>query len=293
MTVASGLGLVLSVAMAWPAVDFVLFAMTSLATVYLSLMMGTWAAEAHGRLEAHRHAIQAQQLAEHADRVGRLRTGLTGMLALRHDQRTLMQSMALELDELDAVVTEPSSRAALSELQLTFRRLRTLVVEGGQATLEPESELELVPVSVRDAAADGARVVEAARVTLSMTISPALPAVLVRGGPVALGRVLLNVLVNASEGDGGPRKPTRVDLSASLDETGRRVVVRVCDDGPGFPPGVLSRRAPFQTTKAHGSGLGLITAESYVRASGGELTLRNPSEGGAEVTLLLLAEGPR
>jgi nitrogen fixation/metabolism regulation signal transduction histidine kinase len=68
-----------------------------------------------------------------------------------------------------------------------------------------------------------------------------------------------------------------------------RLTVR--DNGPGFPPQILSRAfEPYVTTKAKGTGLGLAIVKKIVDDHGGEIRLG--SDHGGEVSIWLpLAEG--
>lgn len=65
-----------------------------------------------------------------------------------------------------------------------------------------------------------------------------------------------------------------------------RVVIRVCDEGPGFTREVRERLfEPFFTTKAHGTGLGLASCMTIMKAHSGGIEV--PLEGSAEVVLWL------
>jgi nitrogen fixation/metabolism regulation signal transduction histidine kinase len=68
----------------------------------------------------------------------------------------------------------------------------------------------------------------------------------------------------------------------------RRVLLVVADNGPGFPPQILSRAfEPYVTTKAKGTGLGLAIVKKIIDEHHGEVMLANRSGGGAEITLRL------
>ena len=140
--------------------------------------------------------------------------------------------------------------------------------------------------------ADVAQVVNAAtqvaRRRFPLTrVECAAPAVKVQmvGGERALLQVVFNLLSNACEG-AGSRKAANVRLEGSVEA--RRMTLRVDDDGPGFLPELLtSGTTLIPSTKAGGSGMGLMLVSELVTASGGRLELRNGAEGGASVTLQL------
>ena len=64
----------------------------------------------------------------------------------------------------------------------------------------------------------------------------------------------------------------------------------VFDDGPGMPPEVLRRIfQPFYTTKDHGSGLGISTAQKVFDAHSGSLDVRSIPGAGTHFTVRLPA----
>ena len=96
---------------------------------------------------------------------------------------------------------------------------------------------------------------------------------------------LLNVLTNAIEASAAGGR-VRVDLQ----RTGAEARVRVVDQGPGLPAtGRVG--TPYFTTKANGTGLGIVVATSALRDHGGTLTLANNDDRGATATLSIPLEG--
>lgn len=90
------------------------------------------------------------------------------------------------------------------------------------------------------------------------------------------------LLHNAGQFGGGQT----VDVTVA--EEDGRAVVEIRDRGPGFTPEALEKAHDlFYTTTESGLGLGIPFARKIVESLGGDVELRNPSDGGAEVRLSL------
>lgn len=99
----------------------------------------------------------------------------------------------------------------------------------------------------------------------------------VLGEPQALQQLALNLIRNGLEATGAMGR-VRIALRAA--EDGRRVLLQVLDDGPGFPPEVL--REPFarrSSAKPGGMGIGLILVRWIAERHGGALSLANGPRG--------------
>jgi len=92
-----------------------------------------------------------------------------------------------------------------------------------------------------------------------------------------------NVLDNAAEA--APQ--AAVVLLARCE--GGTLVLRVQDEGPGFPPAMLERFGkPYQSSKGRpGSGLGLFLSVNVARTLGGHIEASNRAGRGAEVVIRL------
>jgi C4-dicarboxylate-specific signal transduction histidine kinase len=119
------------------------------------------------------------------------------------------------------------------------------------------------------------RAVEPMVVAWSLGAQP-LPAE-IAGGEPALLRLVLNLLVNAQQGD-GERGARHAEVRLSANETGApRIAVQ--DDGPGFAAAGIS-------PKRSGTGHGLPIVLSIARASGGSVESGDNTRG-AWVTISL------
>jgi two-component system, NtrC family, nitrogen regulation sensor histidine kinase GlnL len=122
-------------------------------------------------------------------------------------------------------------------------------------------------------------------IVIEQSFDPSLPTVM--GDSVALERVFLNLIRNAREsleginGTGTSIRPAMIRLRTAmethfrLNSRGRRrqfLRVEVSDNGRGMAPGELKQLfTPFFTTKAAGTGLGLVLSQRIVVLHGGKL----------------------
>lgn len=101
---------------------------------------------------------------------------------------------------------------------------------------------------------------------------------LIRSHHTALTRVFANLFRNTAQA----RPDARVRVSYFWDAQQLACVVE--DDGPGFPPDVLTQSSSIQSAGTH---LGLLLVASVIESSGGAVELRNAEWGGARVVLRL------
>jgi signal transduction histidine kinase len=101
------------------------------------------------------------------------------------------------------------------------------------------------------------------------------------------GQIAANLVANALDAVG---PAGRVTVVAGCDGDAFRLVVS--DDGPGMDAATLERvQAPFVTTKAHGTGLGLPLARRLAEAHGGTLVLESIPGSGTRATVTLPVSG--
>lgn len=153
---------------------------------------------------------------------------------------------------------------------------------------KPDEPLKVF--SVADAVAGALQVAEtrlnASGHAVRVDLATDLP--MVRGGPVRLQQVIVNLLSNAADAMDG--RDGEIELAVRRE--GDEVVMTVRDHGPGVAAAIADRIFdPFFTTKTVGSGLGLGLSISYniMQDFGGDLRAANHPEGGAIFSVVLQA----
>jgi C4-dicarboxylate-specific signal transduction histidine kinase len=115
----------------------------------------------------------------------------------------------------------------------------------------------------------------------------------VRGNPIQLEQVFINLLTNARDALGAvPEENRRIRIVSSLERDRIRIVFQ--DTGPGIPADIAPRVFdPFFTTKevGTGTGLGLSITYSIVKEHGGDISLSPTPGGGATFTVEVPVSG--
>ncbi|MGI8734730.1 MAG: sensor histidine kinase [Pyrinomonadaceae bacterium] len=110
------------------------------------------------------------------------------------------------------------------------------------------------------------------------------PELMIKGDDAQLEQLLINLIRNAV--DASMETGGSVGVGWSQDN-GQQVEVWVRDEGPGLG-NTANLFVPFFTTKAKGSGIGLVLSRQIAEAHGGTLTLENrPAARGCEALLRL------
>jgi nitrogen fixation/metabolism regulation signal transduction histidine kinase len=108
------------------------------------------------------------------------------------------------------------------------------------------------------------------------------PDLVIRGDNVQLEQLLINLVRNAVDAS----LETGGAVEVGWVQKNNHVEVWIRDEGPGLA-NTANLFVPFFTTKASGSGIGLVLSRQIAEAHGGTLTLENRSEVGCEATLRL------
>ncbi len=116
----------------------------------------------------------------------------------------------------------------------------------------------------------------------------------VAADPTKLGRLLLNLLLNAVAAC-DPVDSSRHQITVRSFDRTEGVQIEVEDTGGGIPEEIRDQvYAPFFTTRGDksGTGLGLFAAQQIVEEHGGRMGFRTPPGGGTVFWVVLPWEGP-
>jgi two-component system nitrogen regulation sensor histidine kinase NtrY len=96
------------------------------------------------------------------------------------------------------------------------------------------------------------------------------PELVIKGDDVQLEQLLINLIRNAVDAS----METRGSVGVGWTQSNGQIEVWISDEGPGLA-NTANLFVPFFTTKAKGSGIGLVLSRQIAEAHGGTLTLEN------------------
>ncbi|HUI21822.1 MAG TPA: HAMP domain-containing sensor histidine kinase [Methylocella sp.] len=200
---------------------------------------------------------------------------------INHDLRNMLASAQLLSDRLADVVIDPVAQAIAPKLVATLDR----AIRFCQATLTygravddpPKPERFFLRVLVTEVM-EMAALEASSEIEFVNAVSPEFEIVADRE---QLFRVLMNLIRNGVEAletaKLGAGRPARIEVASRLED---HAVIEVSDTGPGVPAKARAQLfTPFNTSRAGGSGLGLVIAADLVRGHGGAIMLASSEEG--------------
>ena len=232
-----------------------------------------------------------RRLAAEASRATRGRHHLRTVIREHHDVRSLLTAARLQLESMDRARKGLDTKRRLSAAERAIIAIDEILDSIRNRTFgelsENEDIEEIDPVEILRSAVAVARS-RFPDTRIETTVALRVPKVLLFGGNRVLAHIVVNLLVNACEGDGKNRAQLIKITVTQEFRLNQRVVFEFKDDGPGFRPELL--KAPFRgglSTKARGTGLGLSFIAEVVQSSGGGMAVRNRVPCGACVSLWL------
>jgi two-component system sensor kinase FixL len=247
-----------------------------------------------GDFIAHKRAEQeVRKLETLAVERGRLADIGAITAKLVHDLGNPLSGISMQAELLKRkVAREDTSREALAppvdQILAGIARLRELV--RGFTDFAREQRLDLGSIDLhaflKELVENWKPVAAARNIEIVAALPDRLPTL--TGDEAKLRRVFDNLTKNAIEAIESPRG--RVTIEARLPKNGR-VEVAIADSGSGIPPDVDVFKL-FETTKPHGTGIGLPVCKEIVSAHGGNVEFAPNTPCGTVFTVALPLEGP-
>lgn len=210
---------------------------------------------------------------------------------LAHEIKNPLQAIQSNLELMADYPLSPDERKASLDIccQEVDRLIEITQRVLGLARTEHETYR---PFSIAQVVEDTLKLLSEPLRKADVSVATYLPADLppVLGAPQQIGRVLLNLMINAIEAmpAGG-----RLEITAGLErglKAGQQVLsLTLTDNGPAIPAEYMERIFdPFFTTKPGGTGLGLFVSHNIVQQHGGTLRVENlEGDRGVSFTLTL------
>ncbi|HUN92800.1 MAG TPA: ATP-binding protein [Burkholderiaceae bacterium] len=256
-------------------------------------------ARAQAELEATRAALIHD---EKLKSIGYLSAGLVHEI---HNPVNFMRTATELLRRSAALRDDPKSMELLASIEHGLARVGTIIGDLRVFAFRDDAAGQ----APRRLAFDASHAIQAAvrlcrRELGSIAVDADVPSLQVVGAESQVVQVLVNLLCNsaaalaarAAERTPGAADAARIVVRLDRGERqgGRRIWIRVRDNGEGIAPDVLPRLLePFFTTRGvgQGLGLGLAVSSAIVRRHGGELTVTSSPGQGAEFSFDLEAAG--
>jgi len=239
------------------------------------------------------------QLAQHIDtmigRLGLLIGSQRRFIAnAAHELRSPLTTLYGELSHAlrRARGPEEYERVIREALDAT-RRLRRLTEDLLAVARVGTEDAAPQPVDLKEVGEEAAALVAAEVEARALRVVWTGPGLRVLGRGDDLVRLLRNLLENAAR-----HSPAGGRITLTCAEQGRRVALRVRDEGPGVAQAERGRifeafyRGAHERASHSGTGLGLTIAQEIARAHDGELRLASEGPPGACFVLELPAAGP-
>jgi signal transduction histidine kinase len=205
---------------------------------------------------------------------------------IAHELNQPLGAILTNAETAELILRSPSPD--LAELKEILADIRRDDERASQVLQRLRGFLKRTPFEMRDVDLNdimkevfGFLAVQAAARNVALYLQPAAGELRVKGDPVQLQQVILNLVVNSMEALSaipyGRTVIGRTELNG-----GSSAILSISDSGPGIPPEKLADVFdPFFTTKKQGMGMGLSIARTIVQAHKGRIWAENQAEGGA------------
>jgi signal transduction histidine kinase len=241
--------------------------------------------------------VQSRQRSAELAHINRFSTAGELTATIAHEINQPLGAILTNIETAEIMIKSPDpDLQEIGEILADIRRddERASEVIGRLRSLLKKAPFELKHIDLNDVARETTQFLSALAIArevglTSFIVPTPLP---VKGDPIQLQQVILNLIVNAMDAMSGmPSAERRMTVSTARD--GNSADLTVSDVGPGIPVEKLKEVfEPFFTTKPQGMGMGLSIAQTIVEAHGGQLSAENRAARGASLRMRLPLAAP-
>jgi two-component system C4-dicarboxylate transport sensor histidine kinase DctB len=229
--------------------------------------------------QTEQHLVQTAKLAT----IGALSASLNHEL---NQPLTALQSYAQTTEKLIDKGYLDDAKTNIQAMRQLTQRLSVIVAQFKDFSRKSSGKNQLVQVNklVLDALGIVKHQCQQQGVKVRLQLPEQSPLVL--ADSIQLEQVLVNILTNGVQAMAGLADAA---FHIAVRTQAHQVSIHIRDQGPGIEPHHLERifEAFFSTKQRDGLGLGLSISQRIVQSFGGQLEVRNASQGGAEFIIVL------
>jgi signal transduction histidine kinase len=239
--------------------------------------------------ERRRRAFAEVQVRQRSAELAHInRYSMAGELTatIAHELNQPLGAILANTESAEVIVNSPTpDLKEIAEILADIRRddQRASDVIQRLRSLLKKRPFELKDIDLNDVARETIEFLRALAVAQQVNLTGQISQTLlpIRGDPIQLQQVTLNLIVNAMDAMSGVQPAARrVTVSTACE--GNTAELSVSDAGPGIPTDKLKDVfEPFFSTKPQGMGVGLSIARTIIEAHGGHMTAQNRAAGGA------------
>jgi PAS domain S-box-containing protein len=226
------------------------------------------------------HVLQAQRDAAWAEVARRLAHEIKNPLTpIQLSAERLQMKLAPKLEDADAGMLTRSTQTIVNQVAA----LKRMVDAFSQYARAPEPTMRELDLNAL--VYEVLTLYESLGSSIRLKLADPLPPIV--GDAAQLRQVIHNLLQNAQDALGDAPQPV-ITVTSAPGAGDNTLHFSVTDNGSGFPEHLMKRAfEPYVTTKAKGTGLGLVIVKKIIEEHGGSVTISNVEPHGARVLITL------
>ena len=190
----------------------------------------------------------------------------------------MLKGAAPNLDDIQEILAD--IRRDDQRASEVIRRLRSIL---------KKTPFEIANVDLNETVGGAIRILSAVTEGrhIDLRYAPSASVLRVKGDPIQLQQIILNLIINASDAISEAEAKER-EINVTTAASDAFAEIRVGDSGPGIADADVKHIFdPFFSTKPQGMGMGLAIVRTIVEAHGGKIVAENKRSGGALFTIRL------